>query len=277
VSNIFDLTAERFSRATALSLSQFSQLVYKDEADVKAVLNEGGLHVSWIDDGDTQAFIASDDEVIVVCFRGTDDPKAAIVDAKIRRVPYVGVRGLREGVGTVHRGFYDAFTEIESELIDTVYDDHGGQDHDKPILVTGHSLGGALAVLGADQLAVGPRKVRLYTFGQPRVFNGPQALDCAGRLLGYHRFIHNNDVVTRVPPGWCTRYRHAGRVNHFTHTGRHLVDPESWMAFADRVMGRWNSRKLNPLKWTSDGLDDHSMKHYVRLISAWEEAPRLDG
>ncbi|KEG08384.1 putative lipase [Trypanosoma grayi] len=78
-----------------------------------------------------------------------------------------------------------------------------------PLLVTGHSLGGAMALLAAADLAsqsssVGavPR-IQLYTFGAPRVGNEEfadwvTAVFCNGGHESY-RVTHNRDVVSHVP------------------------------------------------------------------------------
>jgi len=264
VSNIFDLTAARFSRATALSLAQFSDLAYREVDEIYAVLTEGGLKMRWFEDAptDTQAFVAWDDEVTVVAFRGTENIESAITDIKVKRIEY------DYGVGQVHRGFIGSWNVVYRAIHQHIFENCPTSQ----ILFTGHSLGAALALIAADHFVGDGRKIRAYTFGQPRVFDAEGAARLAEHLDGYHRFVHNNDVVPRVPfSGWG--YRHAGRLNHFDHTGKLLLDPAPWMTFADRVMGRFMSRKLNPMKWTSDGIDDHSMKHYLRLVGEWA-APR---
>jgi hypothetical protein len=260
VSNIFDLTAARFSRETALSLAQFSELAYRDTDEICGVLNEGGLHVKWFEDEatDTQAFVAWDDSITVICFRGTENIQSAITDIEVKLLVY------DYGAGEVHGGFIGSWNAVYTDIAQHIEQNCPA----KELLVTGHSLGGALAVIAADHFVYEGRMVRAYTFGQPRVFDQRGVEQAAERLDGYHRFVHNNDVVPRIPfAGWG--YRHAGRLNHFDHTGKLLLDPAAWMVFADRVIGRFKSRKLNPFKWTSDGLDDHSMTRYVDLVNTW--------
>ena len=76
------------------------------------------------------------------------------------------------------------------------------------ILVTGHSLGGALATLstylgitcemdGKDP-PFKDRLVYVYTFGEPRVGNYPFAADYDARNGNHYRLIYNRDPVPHV-------------------------------------------------------------------------------
>lgn len=93
--------------------------------------------------------------------------------------------------------------------------------------VTGHSLGGAMALLAAQRIAdrhegLGRTPI-LYTFGQPRVGNFKFAELVAQDVPSFFRVINNADVVPHVPrcetqgplsakPCLATRmgYYHAG-------------------------------------------------------------------
>jgi hypothetical protein len=273
VSNIFDLTAERFSRATALSLSQLSALAYEDPDVIRKVIEDGGMKLAWFEneETDTQAFVAWDDEVSVLVFRGTAEAKDWLTDLNADKVPYGShSAAVLPFIATtyVHEGFWKAWCSVRDEILDYFVRIYA---QERKILVTGHSLGGALALIAAHQLSIEMRhrgSVRLYTFGQPRVLNESGVGEANLLLLGYHRFVHNNDVVARVP-AWG--FAHGGRLNHFDHTGRLYLDPFAWIVWCDRILGRIRSRRLNPFKWTTDGIDDHSMDRYVELVRAWAE------
>ncbi|KAL6072124.1 Phospholipase A(1) DAD1, chloroplastic [Balamuthia mandrillaris] len=106
----------------------------------------------------------------------------------------------------VHRGFFESYDSVKTQARSTV----GALASTYPnarILVTGHSLGGALATLCAvDLVAYGvvtdPSRVSLYTFGAPRVGNKEFA---AWALTGLNLFdtwrvVHGDDLVPHVPP-----------------------------------------------------------------------------
>lgn len=83
-------------------------------------------------------------------------------------------------------------------------------------MLTGHSLGGAIATIAAAEWQ-GERDVAaVYTFGQPRVGRADFA-DFIRRHYGENifRFVNNRDVVTRVPP-WN---EHVGALRRFNADG----------------------------------------------------------
>ncbi|CAO2164444.1 unnamed protein product [Urochloa humidicola] len=76
------------------------------------------------------------------------------------------------------------------------------------ITVTGHSLGAALAVLIADELAggvaaVAGAPVAVFSFGGPRVGNGAFASRVERRGARVLRVVNAHDVVPRFLPAWC--------------------------------------------------------------------------
>ena len=74
--------------------------------------------------------------------------------------------------GGIHRGFYSAYQSLESQISAIL-----AQTRPKYLWVTGHSLGGALALVCAYDL-IENKKVALngvITFGQPMVADKPLA------------------------------------------------------------------------------------------------------
>ncbi|MCG4788241.1 lipase family protein, partial [Roseburia faecis] len=69
------------------------------------------------------------------------------------------------GEGKVHRGFYDAARQA-CTLVEAYMDKfHAGQ----PVLICGHSLGGAVALILAQMLRLRRScEVQLYSYGAPR-------------------------------------------------------------------------------------------------------------
>ncbi|XP_065179906.1 uncharacterized protein LOC135810344 [Sycon ciliatum] len=136
---------------------------------------------------------------LVVAFRGTDGPNAKNwfkVNLKIgKRTP----TGLFTSAGKVHRGFYNAYMALRSRVWDLVRRGRAMYRTSR-VYVTGHSMGGALAVLAALDLKVNRRMdVRMINFGAPRVGSPCFARYYSQRLTNSLRIAHKWDPVTLVP------------------------------------------------------------------------------
>lgn len=127
-----------------------------------------------------------------------------------------------------HSGFQSAWHLVQRATRDfakKVYAESTG------IVMTGHSLGGAIATLAASDLAQSDHKIEaVITFGCPRVFSWSKArafdntpANEAGETLGAitRRYATDGEPVARVPPCFLG-FRHVGRAVDFPDTGRPL-------------------------------------------------------
>jgi triacylglycerol lipase len=116
---------------------------------------------------DTHAVITDFPGDRIVAFRGTADLRNWLTDLDCEMTP------LCWASGKVHRGFAAALESIAAPL-DAALD----PADPRRIWITGHSLGGALAMLFALRLKLrrGVDAAGVYTFGQPRVGNIPFSL-----------------------------------------------------------------------------------------------------
>ncbi|NOR69816.1 MAG: DUF2974 domain-containing protein [Methylomarinum sp.] len=258
----FNVKAFGYSVENAKFLAAASNLVYDDfnDPDVINTIESWGFEkqkIMFFDSHGTQAFLAVDDEKIIIAFRGTEPDKLKdwVTDAKVRKTsgPY----------GDVHRGFSKALSYIWSNIEEAIDD---VRDNNQTIWLTGHSLGAALATLatGLIQTNEEPLNVSgLYTFGSPRVGSHRFAKNFNYDNACVYRFVNNNDVVTRVP--LSITYSHVGSLIYFDNDGKLLHDKELnwWNVFWDGLEGRLESSfHLNP----ADGITDHSMDEYEKNI-----------
>lgn len=133
---------------------------------------------------------------IEVVFRGTDNIKGWIEDADFTQTPFNG-----SDTAKVHLGFWKTYSVVAKDvraLVDRTRPTCGGG---KDIVVTGHSLGAALATLGAVEIAgIDPsQRVQLFTFGQPRVGNKGFAELADEKLVFSERFTHRRDIIPHMP------------------------------------------------------------------------------
>ncbi len=150
---------------------------------------------------DTQGFIArvdvgaSDGErekFLVLSFRGTEPKKALDIKTDLDAV-MIEVDGIGDDQAKVHRGFMQSFETVRDRINGILRQD---ENKGLPVFVTGHSLGGALAIVATRYIA--NRSLgACYTFGGPRVGNevfGDQI------FTPIYRVVNASDVVPALPP-----------------------------------------------------------------------------
>ena len=159
--------------------------------------------------------------VVILCYRGTEPGNFGnwIADADIGSTSMkLGDERLR-----VHRGFYRNVRATRVQVVEeltkaargqSLLDDRRQLDHPMEALyVTGHSLGGAMAVLFALSLAsddLADRLRAVYTFGQPLTVGEP--LPDGAREIAAKVFRHVNarDVIPALPARAWGRFAHFG-------------------------------------------------------------------
>lgn len=159
----------------------------------------------WTDD---TGFLAVDDtnRLIVLAFRGSESLSNWRVDLNIIRRHTDLCKHCH-----VHGGFWDAWTEIRDRAKTGVL--HAVETYpDYRLVITGHSLGGAIATLAAgefrkmgDDLAT---RTELYTFGSPRVGNGHTAAFLTDQSDLSFRITSMSDPIPREP-GHVLGYQHT--------------------------------------------------------------------
>jgi triacylglycerol lipase len=193
-----------FSARTALTLARASEVAYYlDEALLRETVAGWGMEPASVFNCDeTEGFIALDDELLILAFRGTVSVTDWLRNLKIARTEMP--------MGRVHEGLGAVWDEQIEPVLRSV------ADSERRIWITGHSLGGALATLAAARCHEWLQAAGVCTFGQPLV--GDRAF---AKLFNrafrdrFHRFVNDRDIVTRVPP--APMFAH---VDERVHLGR---------------------------------------------------------
>ncbi|DBA97089.1 hypothetical protein WJX77_003952 [Trebouxia sp. C0004] len=192
---------------------------------------------------DTRCLMGWSDSTIVVAFRGTASMKNALSDLQAWRVTHPPARG-HTFCGTrpmVHVGFMKSWLaggfnfKVINRIMQLVNSCKAGADKLK-ILVTGHSLGGALATLAAydirKQLQEAGRQsveVVCYSFGAPRTGNHAFARDYNHVVPDTWSIINGQDIVTRGAK-FLFLYKRPGKRVIVNDLGRLMVSPTSMEA-----------------------------------------------
>jgi len=201
------LERSEFDLEIAVLLAEASQAAYANSVALTTWANDVGFgEMQTFDRGDVQGFFCSAPSVTLLVFRGTSNLGQWLRDAQFAPWPHPW--------GFVHRGFLDGVEAVEVDL--EKFD--AAAKSAEHVWVTGHSLGGALAVIAAARLKIRGITCRLCTYGQPRVgfsnFADRFSIELPGKLL---RFVNQSDIVPRVPPGLL--YRHTGLVKRIVRPG----------------------------------------------------------
>ncbi|CAB4262768.1 unnamed protein product [Prunus armeniaca] len=151
-----------------------------------------------------QAFVgvAQDPNAIIIAFRGTQEHSIQnwVEDLFWKQLD-LDYPGMPDAM--VHHGFFNAYhnTTIRPGILNAIArakEFYG----DIRIIVTGHSMGGAMASFCALDLRVNQkeRNVQVMTFGQPRIGNAAFASYFSELVPNTIRVTNEHDMVPHLPP-----------------------------------------------------------------------------
>ncbi|MDP2654352.1 MAG: lipase family protein [Candidatus Omnitrophota bacterium] len=270
-----------YSDRTAWLMAEMSRLAYlifeTSDAELKTALLKADFELvrSFNCDG-TQAFLVKrdKDKMAVLAFRGTqkEDPRDIVTDLEVNF--YQDQNGVK-----IHDGFYRAFKCVETDINNAV-----DILKDFALYVTGHSLGGALALiatraLNSDNLAA------CYTYGSPKVGNEEFGEDIKPPI---YRVVNAYDIVPISPPTYifeimyllpwekvrnCAKkflgYDHHGDMRYLSPCGDKFEGLKIISNYNDflRLIGIWTHRK--------ESIKCHDIDAYCEKLGQWA-LKRLD-
>lgn len=250
---IYGTTAEPIGRLTAQ----------------KAMEAEGFSNFLWFDlptlYNEVCAFIASSVTDHILVFRGTKAPQDWITDLTCLTSPFDALFLGSPNVGSVHEGFGRCLADYLPRIIIPL----SHRDTSKPLLITGHSLGGAFAALAGACFAFVPHPISpvscIYTFGQPRIglldFCESYQRKLEGKLI---RFVNKKDIVPRVPFRGAD-YSDVGRLLHFDSAGQIILGDPIWQGEITRILESCADFSEIMMHLKVD-VSDHSMRGYREVV-----------
>jgi len=241
--------------AQILDFAQLSSAAYQDETSIEILLSQrneqltehgsiAGYQVSY--------FLATDtkNKSQFLAIRGTSNVENALADIALQQVvdKHTGI--------PLHRGFAlsarDIYAQVGPKLIKNF-----------SINITGHSLGGAVAVVLAMYLDIDNYNVKqVVTFGQPKVTNVTGALKF--KHLPVIRVVTPKDVVPLVPPFDPVDIKN---INIYWHLGEEIIllDKTNY-TITSGVKSMLRATRFLTVKPSKENLLNHHMAHYINLL-----------
>ncbi len=238
-----------------LKAASFANEVYNTEPEINAFFQSGSYSLTQyrtIPAVNISYFIATDDQAKkqIISIRGTSNIENAMIDVSLKLLPdeFTGIQ--------LHQGFSLAARNIYSDIKPVVKKDY-------EIDVTGHSLGGAVAVilamyLDTEQFNVGS----VITFGQPKVTN----------IAGTQKFAHLNlvrvvtplDLVPLVP---LFDPLDINNVDIYWHGGREvLLLDGTQFSLLEGVNSMLRATKFTQQVLNEENLKNHKMTFYIAKL-----------
>ena len=172
----------------------------------RAALPQQRVMRAFLDEGHVGGLVTRNDQLktLAISFRGTRTPEEWLKDFDFVPADYTPVKNW----GRVHQGFQLVYLSMQASLEGLVRSAVGGCTD---VWITGHSLGGAVAVLSAPDLAINMTKIvpRLHTYAGPRS-GQPSFADKFDKLVKTcFRVVNRWDIVPQLPPV-LAQYQHVG-------------------------------------------------------------------
>ena len=255
---------------------KLSESVYQPERHIRDDIAAWNMqHVGHVENAGTFATIAIDAHGCMwLVFRGTQLNDWLDINSDRRFLPTI------EGDGLVHRGFVGAFEAvwrgIEQQCVN-----HVGR-----IVVTGHSLGGALSSLAARRLGVARRKLRLskpdvITFGCPLVGSPSWIRSLQWSCGDVIRVTNGGDPVPWLFAWPLYQHPDTARI-HFDGEGRVIWNPSRWSQLRSMPCGKvrgvvrfcqayWQTRSFFRAWLQVTNVFDHAVHRYRgQVVSLFE-------
>lgn len=162
-----------------------------------------------------QCYVADDGQFGIVAFRGTLPTSLAnwLVDMDVE---LTDAAGWAEGV-RVHAGFWRAASALLEDYgqiagLRRYLTERYEASPELELHFTGHSLGGALAILAAWDVR---RAQSVHTYGSPRVGNERFVETFSQNGIAHYRVVHRHDLVPHLPASTpFLQYVHGGQLKH---------------------------------------------------------------
>lgn len=196
---------------------------------------------------DTHCLIFQSRSRIVVAFKGTSSVQNARTDINVTKLyhPTAASFELEKGelpsfmprsiprpnccksdTPWVHKGFWTAYASVRDRVLQTLR--QLLEEESRTVVLTGHSLGGALATLCAFDVVneLHTRQVAVTTFGSPRVGGNAFKRKYNHAVPATFRIVNASDLISETPVRTLVdSFTDVGTTVLMDRTGNMLIDP----------------------------------------------------
>lgn len=223
------------------TLALLSDVSYRSPVEAKEeVIRLGFSGIMPLVDNSMVGYVVWHDDDAVIVFRGTNPSEISDWEVNINENTF------RISKGGIHEGFWLAYQSLKPQMLRVLQ-----SIRPKHLWITGHSLGGAMALACAIDLTTNENMAfdGLVTFGQPKVAEDDLAAFVDEDLVGrYARVVIGDDAVARIPPSKAF----CGSLVWFTSGGLQRSPPlrRTFGASEGDAAGRGDGVELTPLTTT---------------------------
>lgn len=226
--------------------------LFPEELEAALALQEQILiHQNIMPGSNVSYFLSQSQGVQTLSIRGTANLENALVDLNLslRDDETLNIK--------LHQGFAFAakavYLDVKTHL-----------DLTKPLYITGHSLGGAIAVILGMYLTIEDAHIaQIVTFGQPKVTNVTGATKF--NLLPLTRVVNQSDIVPIVPPISPMQIKD---LDIFWHMGHEIIlDGSHEFSITSGIKSALRATKFTTSIPNQTNLNAHKMDTYLTNIS----------
>ena len=200
----------------SVKYAELSEQAYKNN------LQFPGYETHFISSGSTQCYILLSENEQIVAFRGTEkNLEDLITDLKVKK---------QDGI---HRGFLAAYSSVIGQIYELI-------DSRKPVTFTGHSLGGALAILSS--CLHGESESKAITFGAPRVFGISKSMHYSKQKI--FRYENAGDPIPYIPL-YAWGYRHIGDCLYINANLQLIINPAPFTPFLEMFFASISQKAIS--------------------------------
>jgi triacylglycerol lipase len=164
--------------------------------------------------------IDSDQNTLVLALRGTQTASDFFEDSQITQNSF-------QFGGNVHQGFLNVYNSIKDQITTALKTFTG-----TTLIITGHSLGSAVAVLMAMNIfyTFPNLNIALITFACPRIGDLAFATNTDKNIPLHFTFRNESDIVPNLPPAVSMNLKNPSTPLNYYHCGLPIVFNDNWFS-----------------------------------------------